>query len=176
METGLSKTLSYYLRHNPGEGDLEIDDQGFVDLDDLLETLRDEGWDLRRDEFVERLDDPDVERFERIENVVRATYGHSIDVDPEYRRIDPDFPLYHGTSRRARESIRDEGIKPMNRQYVHLSRSREEALRVGRRHDEDPVVLSIEPSPGTEAVFFEAGPVVLTEYVPPEWIRDRETA
>ncbi|MFB6346343.1 MAG: RNA 2'-phosphotransferase [bacterium] len=175
METGLSKTLSYFLRHNPNDGNLTVDDQGFVDLDDLLETLRQEGWDLSREELIERIDDPDVERFERVESVVRATYGHSIDVEPEYREIEPEFPLFHGTARRAWSSIKQEGIKPMNRQYVHLSRSREEALRVGRRHDNNPVILEINPSPGVTATFYEAGPVILTEHVPPDWINKHET-
>lgn len=174
METGLSKTLSYFLRHNPDEGNLAVDGQGFVQLDDLLETLRGNGWDLSREGLIERLDDPDVERFERMGPAVRATYGHSIDVDPEYPEISPEFPLYHGTSRRAWESIRNEGIKPMNRQYVHLSRTREEATRVGHRHDDRPVILRIEPDSGDAGPFYEAGPVVLTEFVKPEWIRDRE--
>lgn len=175
METGLSKTLSYFLRHNPDEGNLDVDKQGFVELDDLLETLRGNGWDLSREDFIERLDDPDVERFERMGSAVRATYGHSIDVEPEYREIDPEFPLFHGTSRRAWESIRDEGIKPMNRQYVHLSRTRDEAVRVGRRHDNQPVILTIEVETGDVGPFYAAGPVVLTEYVDPAWIRDHET-
>lgn len=175
METGLSKTLSYFLRHNPAEGNLDVDEQGFVDLEDLLTTLRENGWDMSREDFIERLDDPGVERFERMGSAVRATYGHSIEVEPEYQKIDPDFPLFHGTSRRAWESIQNEGIKPMNRQYVHLSRTRDEALRVGRRHDNNPVVLTIEPGFGGAGPFYEAGPVVLTEYVEPEWIRDHET-
>lgn len=174
METGLSKTLSYFLRHNPAEGNLAVDDQGFVELEDLLETLHDQGWNLDREELVQRLDDPDVERFERVGSVVRATYGHSIDVEPEYQEIAPEFPLYHGTSRRAWDSIYDEGIKPMNRQYVHLSRTREEAERVGRRHDDKPILLVVEPSDESEQLFYEAGPVVLTDHVPPDWIRDHE--
>lgn len=174
METALSKTLSYYLRHSPGDGNLEVDEQGFVDLDDLVETLRDEGWELDREGLIERIDDPDVERFERVDTVVRATYGHSIGVEPEYREIDPDFPLYHGTARGGWSSIREEGIKPMNRQYVHLSWNREEAIRVGRRHDSNPVILRIDPPEGADATFYEAGPVVLTDFVPSEWIDDHE--
>lgn len=168
MNTGLSKTLSYYLRHVPEEGDLEMDPQGFVSLDQLLELLRREkGRDLDRQVFIDQLDDPEVERFERRGEAVRATYGHSVEVDLEYPEVDPDSPLYHGTSPRAWKSIREEGLKPMNRQYVHLSRSIEEARRVGHRHASDPVILSVKPEPQHSLTFYRAGPVVLTERVPP---------
>ena len=35
-----------------------------------------------------------------------------------------------------------EGLKSMNRQYVHLSETTEDAIKVGKRHG-DPVVLAI---------------------------------
>lgn len=175
METGLSKALSYFLRHNPDEGNLDVDEQGFVDVDDLLEAVRAEGWELSREAFIERLDDPDVERFERVETVVRATYGHSIEVDPEYREITPDFPLFHGTSRRAWESIREDGLKPMNRQYVHLSRTLDEAKRVGYRHSESPLILAVSSPPESlEVTFYEAGPIVLAERIPDRMIQLHE--
>lgn len=177
MDTGLSKTLSYFLRHAPGEGDLDMDPQGFVPLGQLLELLRHEkGRDLDRETFVDELDDPEVERFERRGDAVRASYGHSVEVDLEYPAVSPDFPLFHGTSPRAWRSIRDEGLKPMNRQYVHLSRSVEEARRVGHRHASDPVILSIEPGDPNSLTFYRAGPVVLTEKVPPSAIRKFEEA
>lgn len=175
METKLSKTLSYLLRHNPGEGNLEMDPQGFVNVDSLLDALADRGWSaLDRDTLVEKLDDPSVERFERRGSAVRATYGHSVDVEPEYPKIKPDFPLYHGTSPGAWSSIREEGLKPMNRQYVHLSRSIEEARRVGHRHASSPVILRVEPGESETPPFYRAGPVVLTDYVPVDWLEEHQ--
>lgn len=171
METRLSKTLSYFLRHAPGDADLEMDEQGYVSLESLLEALRDEGWDsLDRESFIQRLDDPEVERFERRGSAVRATYGHSVEVEPDYPEISPEFPLFHGTSPEAWRSIRKEGLKSRSRQYVHLSRTVPEAERVGRRHSTNPVILRIIAEPDFEATFYRAGPVVLSEYLPPEWI------
>lgn len=171
METGLSKTLSYLLRHSPGDAGLDVDEQGFVPIDELLDAVRSRGWEqLNREGFIERLDDPEVQRFERHGTVVRATYGHSIEVDLDYPEIDPAFPLYHGTSPDAWSSVREDGLKPMSRQYVHLSRTIDEAQRVGQRHCNDPVLLEIIPAETGNPSFYRAGPVVLTDYLPPEWL------
>ncbi len=176
MEVKLSKTLSYLLRHHPGEGNLEMDPQGFVNLDSLLSELSSRGWsELDRESLAEKLDDPDVERFERRDSAVRATYGHSVDVNPEYPKIQPEFPLYHGTTPEAWSTIREEGLKPMNRQYVHLSRNVPEARRVGSRRTSSPVVLQVEPENGGDREFFRAGPVVLTTSVPGNWIEVYES-
>jgi putative RNA 2'-phosphotransferase len=168
METGLSKTLSYFLRHAPGEGNLDMDNQGFVSLESLLELLcTEKGYELGREALVEKLDDPEVERFERRGEAVRATYGHSVDVELDYPEITPDFPLFHGTSPGAWRSIQEQGLRPMNRQYVHLSRTKEEARRVGKRHAKNPVLLSVQPRESYELSFLRAGPVILVEQVPP---------
>lgn len=172
MDTALSKTLSYWLRHAPEDAGLEMDRGGYVDLVELVRALRRASWPgMDRDRLAALVDDPDVERFERRGYRVRAIYGHSVEIQADYPEIDPAFPLYHGTSRSAWSAIRREGLRPMNRRFVHLSRTVPDARRVGRRHDEDPVVLGVEPVDDTvEHLFFEAGPVVLTPFVPPGWI------
>lgn len=172
MEERLSRTLSYWLRHAPGDADLDMDRAGYVSLTGLVKALQRHRWSgMDRQRLVRLIDDPEVERFERRGEKVRAVYGHSVDVAAEYPEIDPDFPLFHGTSRDAWESIQTEGLRPMNRQYVHLSRTVEEARRVGRRHDVRPVILRVQAPHGPEGrPFFDAGPVILTPSIPPGWL------
>lgn len=172
MDTSLSKTLSYWLRHAPGDANLGMDRAGYVSLEDLAEALREHRWPgMDRERLVELIDDPDVERFERRGDRVRAVYGHSVEIQADHPQIEPDFPLYHGTSRSAWSVIRREGLRPMGRRFVHLSRTIEEARRVGRRHDDHPVLLGVRPSNDTvDRPFFDAGPVVLTPSVPPRWL------
>lgn len=55
----------------------------------------------------------------------------------------PPSILYHGTSRKAWEKIKLEGLRPMNRQYVHLSSDRDTAMTAGRMHDENPVIIAV---------------------------------
>ena len=53
----------------------------------------------------------------------------------------PDL-LYHGTATRFLPTILEEGLKPMSRQYVHISSDLETAIQIGKRHGK-PVVLVI---------------------------------
>lgn len=77
---------------------------------------------------------------------IRAVQGHSTDtVDINYaEKVSPEF-LYHGTETRFIESIRNQGLLPGSRQYVHLSQDEQIALAVGQHHGK-PVVLRIEAS------------------------------
>jgi putative RNA 2'-phosphotransferase len=52
--------------------------------------------------------------------------------------------LYHGTSAATATRIRAEGLRPMRRQYVHLSVTRAMAESVGRRKGQNIVVLTID--------------------------------
>ena len=55
---------------------------------------------------------------------------------------EPPEYLFHGTATCFLDAIMREGLKPMNRQFVHISPDYETAVRVGSRHGK-PVVLKI---------------------------------
>lgn len=141
-----SKCLSYALRHNPGKFGIELDSEGWVDIDVLCKAL--EMHEPRAYVTKKGIEDiiasSEKKRFEINGNKIRATYGHSIEQKIEYTPQEPPTFLYHGTARRAMESIVREGLKPMSRQYVHLSSDIATAQRVGKRHDGCPVILIIE--------------------------------
>jgi len=63
-------------------------------------------------------------------------------VDLELKPVTPPEFLYHGTATRVLESILQEGLKPQQRQYVHLSTDIETATAVGQRYGK-PVILTI---------------------------------
>ena len=54
----------------------------------------------------------------------------------------PPEHLYHGTATRFLPAILKEGLKPMTRQFVHISPDYDTAVKVGKRHGK-PVVLVI---------------------------------
>ena len=56
-------------------------------------------------------------------------------------RSPPDI-LYHGTALRYLDEIKLFGIRKMNRLYVHLSKDKETAINVGKRHGK-VIVLEI---------------------------------
>ena len=101
----LSKFLSLILRHKPEAANIELDEHGWANVEDLIIGINQTG----QKTIVEQK-------------------------TPEY--------LYHGTADRFLGSIMAEGLKPMSRLYVHLSKDIETAWKVGKRHG-TPAILRI---------------------------------
>jgi hypothetical protein len=74
---------------------------------------------------------------------IRANQGHSIPVDVEPEQLTPPDILWHGTGEKSVAAILSEGLRPMGRLYVHLSKDPETAKKVGSRHGR-PVVFQID--------------------------------
>ena len=171
-----SKFLSLLLRHQPEAANLQLDEQGWVDVDELLQKVNATGrsWSLEFLQEIVETNDKQRFRFSDDGNRIRANQGHSRQVD---LRLDPQTPpptLFHGTATRSLNAIRSEGLTKQSRQHVHLSASRETAVSVGSRHG-TPVVLEIETSRMIAAgyVFFlSENQVWLTDHVPAEFIRE----
>lgn len=147
----LSKYISYLLRHDPNG--LNIDSEGWVNVDELLEHLNSNREEynkvgLKDIEFI--VDEGEKRRYSLKREYgawfIRANYGHSIDsVNIKYKGTKPPKVLYHGTSPDALEAILKEGLQPMERKYVHLTRNTGTAYKTGRRHShkKNPVILEI---------------------------------
>ena len=149
VDLKLSKELSYALRHNPSAYFLILDDNGWCNLDCLLNSFNSKNafGKVSVERIQSIVDDCDKKRFEIdvVNNRIRATYGHSIK-NHKITIAEPQPPpciLFHGTSRAAWEKIKTEGLKPMNRQHVHLSSDKETAIKVGKRHDKYPVIIAV---------------------------------
>ncbi len=141
----LSKFLSYVLRHHPEEINLDVNRHGWANLDELIEKAKSEDRDLDRDSIKESMVKSEKNRFILSEdgNYIRAGYGHSIEVDLQLRPKTPPDLLFHGTAKQNVSPILEEGIRPVNRNFVHLSATRGEAKNVGSRHGH-PVILEIQ--------------------------------
>lgn len=174
----LSKTISHALRHAPWLYELEVDEEGWTPVADLLAGLRRHrrAWrELTEEDLRAMMARPGKKRFEMREGEIRALYGHSIDMKIRKERAKPPGRLYHGTAPKVAALIGREGLKPMNRQYVHLSADEETAREVGRRKAKDPVILTVRAAEAhTAGVSFYHGNemVWLAERVPPEFIEE----
>lgn len=174
----LSKTLSYILRHAPGEFGLSLDEEGFVPVEDLLKALDEHtGYKgLTREDLDDLLRAEKKRRYEIAAGEIRALYGHSI------KRItkppaEPPGALYHGTPPGTAERILKYGLRPMGRKYVHLSTDVETALEVGRRRSGNPVVLVIDAGRAwQDGVQFYRGNenTWLSDAIEPEYISIKE--
>ncbi len=107
--------------------------------------------------------------------MIRARYGHnkSLDVNIRYEVDSEVRTLYHGTTKRALVRIMREGIKPMNRKYVHLVLDPRDAYEVALRHGNDVVILKINVDclrRNDQQILIATDRIRLTDYVPPQCI------
>lgn len=142
----LSRVISHALRHKPEQYGLTLDSEGWVSTDALLNALRRHSnqWrNLNEQDIADMLAQSEKQRFEIYDGRIRAFYGHSVATKMEKELSVPPALLYHGTTPSAAQSILAEGLKPMSRQYVHLSADKETALLVARRRTNRPVILHV---------------------------------
>jgi len=160
----LSHILSYALRHNPFKYNLVLDKEGWTSINELLIALslhyhdhhRSNKWlrHIEKKNLEEMIARSDKVRFEIKDDKICALYGHSSSFIPftKIQKIASKPPniLYHGTSPSVVKNIMSEGLRPMNRQYVHLSTDKNTALQVGKRktilkkeEKQQPVIIAM---------------------------------
>lgn len=170
----ISKFLSLLLRHQPDKLNIQLDAQGWTDVDELLRKINLEAFSLDRHTLERVVSENDKQRFafNPDHTKIRASQGHSIEIELDYAPTDPPEVLYHGTTSAVLDQIKKEGLKKRKRHHVHLSQNRETALNVGKRHGL-PVILTIQAGSMHRVghVFYcSANGVWLTESVAPEFI------
>lgn len=172
--TSISKFLSYVLRHEPSAAGVTLDAEGWVDVDSLLAGCAAHGKRLSRTQLEEVVARCPKQRFAFSDDGarIRASQGHSAQVDLGYAPADPPPVLFHGTVERFLPAIREQGLLKMKRHHVHLSADEATARNVGGRRGK-PVLLRIDTAAmraAGHAFFLSANGVWLTETVPPEFI------
>ena len=82
--------------------------------------------------------------------------------------------MYHGTSKDSVDKILAGGLRPMDRQFVHLSVNEKDAYAVGSRHDTEPVILKIMAgqafADGIE--FYKEGSLFLVKEIPGRYVKE----
>lgn len=140
----ISVRLAYMLRHS--RDPLYVSPEGgWAEVERVLEALRlfDPGVTRETLDAIVATDRKTRYSFDPSGTRIRANQGHSIPgVRVEMTAPVPPEYLYHGTAERFLPAILREGLKPMSRQFVHLSGDYPTALAVGSRHGR-PVVLQV---------------------------------
>ena len=170
----LSKYLSKYLRHRPGELGLELSPGGWVEVDALLDASARRGLQIGRGELEEVVARNDKKRFafDPSGTRIRAQQGHTVHVNLELEPAEPPKELYHGTPERNLEKILRGGLLKMRRHHVHLSPDEATARKVGARRGR-PVVLAVDATAMLRAggTFYRSGNGVwLVARVPPFYL------
>ena len=177
--TQLSKFLSLILRHKPDAIGLELDSQGWANIEQLIDKAHAAGTKFDRTELLHVVETSDKKRFSVSADGlrIRAAQGHSVSAELGLSPKEPPAVLFHGTATRFVEAILQQGLKPQARQQVHLSLDKETARRVGARHGR-PHIFEVDAlamhARGFQFYLADNG-VWLTDRVPPEFLMTSST-
>lgn len=169
----LSRITSHALRHEPWVYELELDEEGWTPIHALVAALRNdrvEWHDLTEGDLARMIDQSSKRRHEISDGRIRALYGHSIAGKLKKTLAVPPHDLFHGTDPAVLPQIQTEGLRPMDRQYVHLSPHVDTAIEVGRRKCRIPVLLrvNVKEAVANGICFYEGNEMVwLADAVPP---------
>lgn len=168
----LSRFLSLVLRHKPEEIGIKLDQNGWVDIDVLIEALNKNGGNVTRNSINKIVQTDNKNRYSIQDKKIRANQGHSVKVDLQLSSAQPPRFLYHGTPSKFVQVIMEQGLKKMKRHHVHLSSDTKTATQVGARRGE-AVILLVDAlgmfNDGYDFFYSENG-VWLTDHVPSEYL------
>ena len=169
-----SRFLSLILRHKPETINLQLDNEGWLNVNELIEKSNKHGELLDFDMLEYIVNNSDKQRFtfNNDKSKIRANQGHSIEVELDLQEKIPPTILYHGTVDKFVDSIRNSGIEKRSRNHVHLSAETETAIKVGSRKG-TPVILTVNSGQMYKDgyKFYQSkNDVWLIDFVPKEYI------
>ncbi|QMW05558.1 RNA 2'-phosphotransferase [Spirosoma foliorum] len=143
-ETNISRFLSLVLRHQPEIIGIQLDQNGWTDVNELIERSNNYGIKFDREILNHIVATNSKKRFAFNETLdkIRASQGHSVAIELGYKNQKPPEILFHGTGEKSVQSILDTGLEKGSRQHVHLSSDINTAIKVGQRHGK-PFVFKV---------------------------------
>ncbi len=174
----VSRVMAGILRHFPERYGLRMDEHGYVKIKDLVAAIkRKENYLWLTDEHITALVQTDPRsRYQVNGDMVRAVYGHTINVDLSDLPSD-NIPekLYFQTSKDEESLVREAGIMPADKSWVHLSGSFRKAYLSGLYHIDDPYALEIDARSMMQdgyMVYRANSEIYITKEVPSKYIKD----
>ncbi len=173
---GLGRILAGILRHFPEKFNLKMDKQGWVVISTLIDAIsnRTSQYHWFRPHHLLALVETDKKgRYQIKDNLIRATYGHSLDLELDLPTDNIPDKLYYPTTKEEVELLMETGLKPSDRKKVHLSLTYEDAENAGRVRVPHPLILEIDATASINAgnLIGQAGTTVFTtDEIPSEFI------
>jgi putative RNA 2'-phosphotransferase len=137
----LNKIIEYILWHRPDEFGLFLNDDGSLPIKELMWALHEEpGWRYVRPGHLKELAYSRLQlTFTVEETLIKPT------TVPTHTAPAVNFPrlLFFAARRKAYPVILKHGLVPGARAYVPLATTEEMALRIGKRRDQKPVLLTV---------------------------------
>ena len=170
-----SRFLILILRHKPEGINIQLDEHGWVNTEQLIKKSNEYGHNLTMDilEYIVETNDKKRFAFNDDKTKIRASQGHSVDIELGYTPKTPPTILYHGTGLKSVFSIQKFGIEKRSRTHVHLSSDIETAITVGKRHGNLVVfeVQALKMHCVGYKFFLSDNGVWLTDWIPVPYIR-----
>ncbi len=172
-QAAVSKTMAYFLRHNPAAGGLALDQNGWTDFLELVGALNAK-FGVAAEDVLEIVANDAKRRYVVSGGRIRASQGHSVVVDLQLNAKSPPPRLYHGTVQRFLDSIFTSGLLKQARSHVHLSEDIPTAVVVAIRRKHDiPAILEVDSDSMARqghTFFLSENGVWLVGSVPPEFL------
>jgi putative RNA 2'-phosphotransferase len=176
----IGRTMAGALRHFPENFNLEMDDQGFVNLRDFVRALQTHQkrfhW-VRPHHIIAVIETDPKGRYQVSNESIRATYGHTIELDLRLPTDNIPEELYYPTTPEEADIILETGLKPSDRKMVHLSKTYGDAMNAGKVRTDDPIILAIDVEKAITdgySVGRAGRTVYLAKEIPAEYLRKAE--
>jgi putative RNA 2'-phosphotransferase len=126
---------------------------------------------LRKQHIAALVETDEKGRYQIDGGMIRATYAHSVNVNLDDLPEAQVDTLYFPVSEEELDLVLESGLRPSDRNMIHLSATAEKAYSAGRVHIADPLLLQIDVKKASDAgnFIFRAGKsVYVTEAVEAE--------
>ena len=169
-----AKLLSYILGRRPDEFGLVPNSDGFVPLKELLQAVKEEeGWSYVRQADIREVLMIQPGRFQIVDDQIRLDPSEVSGSIVNHGPAAPPEILYHGARQKVYPHIVEHGLVPYRYPYIPLACHEELALRIGRRRDPQPVLITVHAGSAYEAgiSFSRLGELIfLVTSLPPPYL------
>jgi putative RNA 2'-phosphotransferase len=143
----LSRILAGALRHFPEKLGLMMDGKGWVEISSLIDSIgvSRSGFNWLRIHHIDALVETDPRgRYQIDGGMIRATYAHTIDIDPSDLPLAEIDKFYYPVTEEEADMILEGGLYPTDRKKVHLSGSIEKAIEAGKIRTDEPLIIKVD--------------------------------
>jgi putative RNA 2'-phosphotransferase len=172
----LGRIMAGILRHFPERFDLHMDEHGWVEVGPMIEAIQEKRpqfhW-LRAHHIIAVVETDPKGRYQFDEGFIRATYGHSLNIDLDLPTDDIPEKLYYPATEEEADIILEVGLKPSDRKKVHLSKTVQDAVTASAHREAKPVILEVDAQGAVDdgAVIMRAGyTVFITDEIKPDFL------
>jgi putative RNA 2'-phosphotransferase len=139
--------LALVLRHAPEKFNVEMDINGWVNSRELSESIQGQRkhfhW-LRGWHFEAIANADEKGRYQVEGEMIRATYGHSIELELDLPTDDIPEALYWPCDPEEISTHMEYGLVAGDRNHVHLSRTIGNAMEAGHVRHSRPAIIEID--------------------------------